>query len=171
MAELSYIIKTKYKDTLNTLKNTSYDKDNKTYLCQSDKEVVDFDALTLKLYPQKQPSSYDALLIEEGDKEVFYIEFKNQKKSDIKNQNLHKKVKDSDTTIKKLCLENSVAKSSYTYKLCIVYKKDVIYEYRRFKERVIHFDLEQFKGKYVDEIITNDIEFFQKEFQKKYGCN
>ena len=91
MAELSYIIKNKYKDTLSTLKNTSYDRDNEIYLCQSDKEVVDFDALTLKLNPKKQPSSYDALLIEESDKEVFCIEFKNQKKSDIENQNLHKK--------------------------------------------------------------------------------
>ncbi|MEA1917776.1 MAG: hypothetical protein U9N42_09690 [Campylobacterota bacterium] len=93
-------------------------------MCQSDMKVADFDALTLELYPQKQPASYDTLLIEEDTKDIFCAEFKNQKTSDIDNTQLHKKVKDSDTTLKKLCSENSINKNDYNYKLCIVYKQD-----------------------------------------------
>lgn len=171
MAEMSYIIKTKYSNSLDSLKNASYDKENKVYMCQSDMEVVNFDNLTFELYPNKQPASYDALLIEEDIENIFCIEFKNQKTSDIDNTQLHKKVKDSDTTLKKLCSENNINKNDYNYKLCIVYKQDATKpQYRRFKENIIHFGLDVYSGVYFDEIITNEISFFQKEFMKKYGC-
>ena len=171
MAEMSYVIRSKYSDSLNTLKNTSYDKENRVYICQSDMEVVDFDKLTFELYPQKQPASYDALLIEENIKDIFCIEFKNQKISDIKNTQLHKKVKDSDTTLKKLCSENSINKNEYNYKLCIVYKQNATKpQYRRFKEKIVHFGLDVYSGVYFNKIVTNEISFFQKEFKKKYGC-
>lgn len=171
MAEMSYIIKSKYPKSLDTLKNTSFDKDNGIYMCQSDMEVVDFDELTLLLYPKKQPASYDTLLIEEDIQDIFCIEFKNQKTSDIDNSQLHKKVIDSDTTLKKLCTENNINKNNYQYKLCVAYKKDESkYQYRRFKENITHFGLKIYEGKYFDKVITNDISFFQKEFKKKYGC-
>jgi hypothetical protein len=170
MAELSYIIKSQYQESLTSLKNSSYDKQNDIYLCQSNMEVVDFDALTLKLYPQKQPSSYDTLIIEEDKKELFCVEFKNQEKADINRQKLHKKVIDSDTTLKKIYNENNIKKSSYKHKLCIVYKKDEQFAYRRFRDNIIHFGLQEYKPKYIDEIITNDIIFFQKEFKNRYGC-
>lgn len=168
---MSYVISQKYPNALDTLKNTSYDKENSVYMCHSDMQVVDFDRLTSELYPQKQPASYDALLIEEGIKDIFCIEFKNQKTSDIDNTQLHNKVKDSDATLKKLCGENSVKKSDYKYKLCIVYKQDATKpKYRRFKENIVHFGLEVYRGVYFDEIITNEIDFFQNEFKKRYGC-
>jgi len=171
MAEFSYIIKSKYKDSLDTLKNTSYDKENKIYMCQSDMEVVDFDKLTFILYPEKQPASYDTLLIEEDIKDIFCIEFKNQKTSDIDNSQLHKKVTDSEATLKKLCKENNISKDSYKYKLCIVYKQDTTKpKYRRFKENIIHFGLDKYEGIYFAKIITNEISFFKKEFNKKYIC-
>jgi len=115
------------------------------------------------------PSSYDALLIEEADKNVFCIEFKNQTESKIDNTRLKKKVIDSDSTLKKICSENSVSKKSYKYKLCIVYKTQKL-KYRRFKENIVKFGLEEFEGNQVNKIITNDIEFFKKEFRKKYKC-
>lgn len=171
MAEMSYVIKSKYPDSIKTLKNTSYDKENEVYMCQSDKEAIDFDALTFTLYPQKQPASYDTLLIEEYIKNIFCVEFKNQKTSDIDNAQLHKKVKDSDATLKKLCGENSINKNDYKYKLCIVYKQDTTKpQYRRFKENIIHFGLERYREVYFDEIVTNEIDFFQNEFKKKYRC-
>ena len=171
MAEMSYIIKSKYSSSLDSLKNSSYDKENRVYMCQSDMQVVDFDALTFTLYPTKQPASYDALLIEEDIKDIFCVEFKNQKTSDIDNTQLHKKVKDSDSTLKKLCSENSINKNDYNYKLCIVYKQETTKpRYRRFKENIIHFGLDVYSGVYFDEIITNEIGFFQNEFKKKYGC-
>lgn len=171
MAEMSYVVRSKYPDSIKTLKNTSYDKENRVYKCQSDMEVVDFDALTLALYPQKQPASYDALLIEEDIKDIFCIEFKNQKTSDIDNTQLHKKVKDSNITLKMLCSENNINKNDYNYKLCIVYKQDTAKpQYRRFKENIVHFGLDVYSDAYFDEIVTNEIGFFQNEFKKKYGC-
>jgi len=89
MAEMSYIFKQKFSDSFDTLKNTSYDKENKIYLCNSSMRVIDFDDVTKKMYPKKQPSSYDSIIIEEKDKKVFYIEFKNQDKTDISNKRLH----------------------------------------------------------------------------------
>lgn len=171
MAEFGYIIKQKFKSSFDSLKNTSYDKENKTYMCQSDMQVVDFDKLTLELNPLKQPSSYDSLIIEELNKKVFCVEFKNQNRADVKNQNLHKKVKDSDNTFKKICVDNNVKKDNYNFIFCVVYKSNPsTYRYRRFKENIIHFELEIYKEKYFKEIITNDIEFFKKEFHLKYGC-
>ena len=172
MAEFSYIIKQNFKSSLDSLKNTSYDKENQTYMCQSDMQVVDFDKLTLELNPLKQPSSYDSLIIEEPKKKVFCVEFKNQNKSDVKNSNLHKKVIDSNDTFKKICTDNNVKKDNYNFTLCVVYKSNpATYKYRRFKENILHFGLDIYKEKYFKEIITNDIEFFKKEFHEKYGCN
>lgn len=171
MAELSYIIKTKYLESLDSLKNTSYDKENNIYMCQSNMEVIDFDKLTLLLYPNKQPSSYDTLLIEETQKDIFYIEFKNQKVADVNNTKLQKKVIDSDQTIVKICTENKVKKKDYRFILCVVSKQEKgEYRYRRFKDKVVHYGLDIFKGKYFDQIITNNVTYFQKEFQKKYEC-
>lgn len=171
MAEMSYIVKSTYPNSFDTLKNTSYDKENKVHMCQSDMEVIDFDKLTLELYPKKQPASYDTLIVQEDIKDIFCIEFKNQKTTDINNTQLHKKVKDSDTTLKKLCNENHIKKDDYSYKLCVVYKEDTTKpKYRRFKENIIHFGLETYEGKYFDKVITNDINFFAKEFKKKYEC-
>jgi hypothetical protein len=171
MAELSYIIKQNYKSSFDTLKHTSYDKENSVYMCQSSMKVVDFDHLTKDLYPQKQPSSYDSLIIDEETKKVFCVEFKNQQKSHIKNTELHKKVKNSDETIRYICSEYNVAKSDYTFILCVVYKENPSnYRYRRFEKNIIHFELDVYTGKYFSKIITNDIDFFKKEFDKKFGC-
>jgi peroxiredoxin family protein len=91
MAELSYIIKQNYKSSFDTLKHTSYDKENSVYMCQSSMKVVDFDHLTKDLYPQKQPSSYDSLIIDEETKKVFCVEFKINKNHTLKIQNYTKK--------------------------------------------------------------------------------
>ena len=120
MAEMSYIFKQKFSNSFDTLKNTSYDKENNVYLCNSSMDVIDFDDVTKKLYPKKQPSSYDSIIIEENDKKVFYIEFKNQNKSDVENKKLHNKVKCSDATILDICISNHIKKDNYDYVLCVV---------------------------------------------------
>jgi len=168
MAEFNYVMKQHYRDCFCTLKETSYDKENDYYLCQSSMQVIDFDAVTKELYPQKQPSSYDALLPIEVQKEIFYIEFKNQKTSKIKNQEIQKKVIDSYQTLKTLSSKHHIGLKEYRRVLCIVYQQErSLYRYRRFKENVIHFDLQQYEGKYFDDVITNDITFFQIEYKKK----
>jgi len=172
MAEFSYVLRQRFLESFDTLKNTSYDKENSVYMCESELLVIDFDKVTRVLNPKKQPSSYDALIVEERDKKVFCVEFKNQKQSDISNVNLHKKVINSDDTFREICSLNNVKKEKYRFILCIVYKSTPTkYRYRRFKENIIYFQLEQYEGRYFDKIITNDIDFFKKEFQKNYRCN
>ena len=79
MAELSYILRGKYQDAFDTLKNTSYDKEHGSYMCQSQMRVVNFDRLTeIYIGDRVLPKSFDALICDEGKKKVFCVEFKNQ---------------------------------------------------------------------------------------------
>ncbi len=169
MAEFSYVIKQHFDDCFNTLKETSYDKENDQYLCQSSMRVLDFDAVTKKIYPKKQPASYDALISIEVKKEIFYVEFKNQKKSNIKNKEIKKKVVDSHQTLKTISSKHHVRLKDYKRILCVVYQQEkALYRYRRFKENIVHFDLQAYyEGQYFDHVITNDIDFFKVEYQKK----
>ena len=171
MAELSYVLKQDYINSFDSLKNISHDYENNTYMCQSNMKVINFDHLTKELNPIKQPSSYDGLLINESLKKVYCIEFKNQTTAQIDNQKLHKKIKDSNNTIQSVCKTHNVAFREYKLILCIVYKSSLIkHRYHRFKENIIHFGLDIYRDQYFNEIITNDIEFFKKEFNTKYKC-
>lgn len=168
MAEFSYVLKENYLSSFDTLKNTSYDKNNNDYMCQSDLKVLDFDKLTKELNLNKQPSSYDALLIK--NEKVYCVEFKNQTVSDIKNNNIQKKVEDSIKTIKNICNEHNIQQKDYDFFLCVVYKQDKNKKkYHRFKENIVHFGLNKYKNRFKN-IITNDIKFFKKEFEKEYTC-
>ena len=171
MAEFSYVLKKDYTNSFDSLKNISHDTENNIYMCQSDMRVVNFDHLTRELNPVKQPSSYDGLLINESLKKVYCIEFKNQITAQIDNQKLHKKVEDSSNTIQSVCKAHNVAFKEYKLILCIVYKSNPIkHKYHRFKENIIHFGLDIYRDQYFNEVITNDIEFFKKEFNATYKC-
>jgi peroxiredoxin family protein len=169
MAELGYKIREKHPDVFDSLKNTSHDAENDVYLCQSQLTVVDFDQLTKTINPNKQPSSFDALLIEENEKTVFCIEFKNQEASSIKNSQIQKKAEDSMNTLNRFCAENNVAINDYKLIACIVYNPTSNgYTYRRFKENIVHFGLDAYQDRLFDKVVTNGIDFFTKEFQRKY---
>ena len=171
MAEWGYVIRTSFPQAYDTLKHTSYDTANGVYLCQSHLSVIDLDALTRELHPHLQPASFDALLIEEENKKIFCIEFKNQTTSAISSQQIQKKAADSLATLSTFCSENNVNFSEYRIIACVVYKADNSpYTYRRFKENIVHFGLEAYQGSGFEKIITNGIDFFTREFQKKYAC-
>jgi len=170
MAELSYILKQNYSTSFDTLKNTSYDDANDAHLCQSDMQVIDFDHLTKELNPLKQPSSYDSLLVDENKKKVYCVEFKNQSTSKINNQKLYKKVENSTDTLQALCKEHNVVQNDYEFILCVVYRSDPFkHRYHRFKENIVHFGLDVYRDDFKS-IVTNDIGFFKREFNKEYGC-
>lgn len=84
-----------FKDNISTLKETSFDKDNNTYMTEYDISVIDFDRVkddyieNLKL--TEIPKSNDALLKLAEDKFVF-IEFKN---GIVKPFNVRRKIYDS----------------------------------------------------------------------------
>ena len=171
MAELNYILKKHYSNHFNTLKNTSYDKNNDTYLCNSTLDVLDFDGLTKSLNPHKQPSSFDCLLCNEEEKKVYCVEFKNQEKSMINNKELHNKLKDGKSSLDGILHQHNISKDNYDFIFCVAFKASKMhYKYRRKIELTsIYFNLEKYSDKF-DDIITNDIEFFTTEFHKKYSC-
>lgn len=77
MADTS-VLKKYFQNYLSSLKETSYDKNNKEYLCQSDKEVIDFDDFTqnTKDFDFRQSKSCDALYLPESAREIYCIELK-----------------------------------------------------------------------------------------------
>lgn len=170
MADLSYVLhnNSDYCHCWKTLKETSFDERNKVYLCQSDMKVFDFDCIVKRLYPKKQPASYDALIVNEKDKLVYCVEFKNQNASEIDKTNIQKKLKNGKDILTDLCKKNNVQHNLYKFIYCVVFKKNKRGYRNGIKNSTIRFNLEQYKNQYFDEIITNDIVFFTREFQKKF---
>lgn len=169
VADLSYVLhnNSDYAPCWKSLKETSFDKENKIYLCQSDMKVFDFDCIVKALYPKKQPASYDALIVNQEDKLVYCVEFKNQKPSEIDKKNIQKKLENGKYILTDICKQNNVQQHLYTFIYCVVFKKNKGGYRNGIKNSTIRFDLEQYKNQYFDEIITNDIVFFTREFKKK----
>ena len=165
MAELSYVLKTKadYSECKESLKETSFDKENHQYLCQSSMEV----------YPQKQPSSYDSLIVDEIRKIVYCIEFKNQIPSAINNANIKKKLTNGKEILDNICIKENVRKKDYQFIYCVVHKPAHNRYGNPLVDRETKFELKAYKGSHFDEIVTNDINFFKNEFRKEFndeGC-
>ena len=175
MAELSYALKSKtdYSECQESLKETSRDTNNDEYLCQSPMEVYDFDCIVKKLYPQKQPASYDSLFVDENRKIVYCIEFKNQIPSAINNANIKKKLTNGKEILDNICTNENVQKKDYKFIYCVVHKPAHNRYSNPLVDRETKFELKTYKGTYFDEIVTNDINFFKNEFRKEFneeGC-
>jgi len=170
VADLIYILKNnrQIESCWKSLKETSFDEKNKVYLCQSDMKVFDFDCIVKTLYPKKQPASYDALIVNQKDKLVYCVEFKNQKSSEIDKTNIQKKLKNGKDILTNICKQNNVSPNLYRFIYCVVFKADKRGYRNGIKNSTIRFYLEQYKNQYFDEIMTNDIVFFTREFKKKF---
>jgi len=171
MAEAGYIFKTNFSLYITTLKETSLDKhDNikqSEYLCKNTTEqVYNFDKIVKNLYPTKQPSSFDALLIK--DNNIYCIEFKNTKYSSVKKQEVQKKLTNSKDIIDNIFEEYNIQKSKYIFTYCVIYKNHEAKWRRGITKNIVQFDLEQYKGKYFDEIYTNDVQYFTHEYKKQF---
>ncbi|MCB4763958.1 MAG: hypothetical protein LGB78_08730 [Sulfurovum sp.] len=167
MSDATSIFVSKFKPFISTLKNTSFDKDNKVYLCNDEvQEVYDFDAIIKELYPSKQPASYDALIIDSHD--IYCIEFKNQKYSDVNRQTVQKKIINGRDVLDNIFSSNNIRKREYKFIYCVVYKNHPSKWRRGITKNIIQFGLEQYKGKYFDEIYTNDISYFTNEYKKQF---
>jgi len=170
MDNLQELLNSQYKESLRTLKKTSHDIENNIYMCESRMKVIDFDILTKILNPIKQPSSADALLIDENLKNIYCIEFKNQNKSAVKNRKVQKKAKDGKETLVNICEKHSLELTAYKIIFCVVYKSNPNKrEYQnRYDNSSIHFGLEPFEGLYFDNVVTNNIDYFTLLFKEKY---
>jgi len=170
VAELSYVLRnnTQYTDCTESLKETSKDKEHNEYLCQSSMEVYDFDCIVKKLYPSKQPSSYDSLIIDEDKKMVYCIEFKNQIPSQINNANIKKKLTNGKDVLDNICSNDNVQKKDYQFIYCVVHKAVQNRYGNPLVDRETKFELKAYKGSHFDKIVTNDINFFKNEFRKEF---
>jgi len=114
MADAQSIFKSKFKDYSTFLRDVSFDKDKNEYLCQDAiQEVYDFDKITKDMYPSKQPSSYDALLLQKD--KIYCIEFKNERYADISRKSIVKKLQNGREVLNQILSENNIPKSDYSF--------------------------------------------------------
>ncbi|CAA6816829.1 MAG: Unknown protein [uncultured Sulfurovum sp.] len=175
MAELSFVLRNniQYTNCRDTLKETSKDTENNEYLCQSSMEVYDFDCIVKKLYPQKQPASYDSLIIDEKKKIVYCVEFKNQVPSQINNANIKKKLTNGRDVLNNICTNENVQKKNYKFIYCVIHKPAHNRYGNPLVDRETKFELKAYTDTHFDKIVTNDINFFKNEFRKEFkeeGC-
>lgn len=147
-----------------TLKETSYDDDNDGFLCQSDKEVYNFDEITEKEFGQC--SSFDAIWFYQN--EVYCMEFKNSERKSITSKTKKKIRKKYNKGFKnlKIIFENyNLAVKDYSFYFFVIYKnpsnsnkrlKHIEYLMRE----KVKFKLEKIKAQNMNEII------FQKSYIK-----
>ncbi len=167
MADAQSIFRSQFKEYISSLKNVSFDKEKSIYLCQDESVgVYDFDAIVKNIYPLKQPSSYDALLID--NYKIFCIEFKNEKYSQITNSEVEKKLIDGKDILMEIFTKNNIPIDNYTFIYCVAYKNAEARWRRGISKNTIQFGLEEYKGNYYDDIFTNDVAFFTNEYKKYF---
>lgn len=167
MGEFIYCLNKNYSFSKSTLKDTSFDKENSAYLCEdTNQKVFDFDEIVKKKYPKKQPASYDTLLID--NKNIYCIEFKNQKYSNIDRKQIIKKLENSKDVMKELFKEENTDITNYKFIYCVAYKNSQAKWQRGIKKNETQFGLESYRGDFYDEVFTNDIDFFKNEYKKKF---
>ncbi len=159
-----------YDSFISTFKETSLDSMNSQYLCMDESQkVINFDKIIEEKYPDSniRPKSFDALFVHENI--IFCIEFKNQKKPDKKE--IEGKLLEGKKEFGLLLSDLKISKDNYEFIFCLVYNKFIPKEerYKRGLHKSIRFEfLNQYKENgFVDDIYTEDVNFFTKQFKNK----
>ncbi len=169
MADIYSIFRSQYARYLTSLKETSFDKENSVYLCNADnQEVYDFDRIVKEMYPDKQPASYDAFLLQEDTHKLYCIEFKNQRYSDIDRQSLKKKIENSYSVLKDIFKKHHIQRNHYKLIFCVVYRNEASRWQKGIAKNVIQFGLKAYQNQYFNEVYTNDIDYFTHEYKKLF---
>jgi hypothetical protein len=168
MAEILYCFKQVCEkmniNCFNTLKNISYDKENRFYLCQCNSNRFDFDLFVEEYYSHPIPSSVDTIFFDEINKKLYLIEFKNQKCSEIDSQKIKNKVENTIDIIKSISKNCGVKFKEYKIIVGIVYNDKPKWR-RGICSNTIQFGLEYLKEQnIIKDVKTNDIEWFKKEY-------
>lgn len=154
-----------------TLRETSYDKNKQEYLCDDESlpDTYDFDAYIRKKFPRSSntPASPDAIHI--GAKKLYFIEFKNQRKGDVDSKNLKDKFKEGTKVLQELL--DSFKPRDNQFVFCVVFRTyGTRHSYENFiRSRQVHFGLKELNDElsgFYDEIITQDVEFYKKNFEQ-----
>jgi len=172
MADFSQFEK-KYSQYKSTFKETSFDDNNQIYLCNDETQnVINFDKILELKYPDSniRPKSFDALYL--YNNLLFCIEFKNQKPSQIDNQEIQDKLNSGKTELVKLFQGLNIQMHDYHFVYCVVYKKCIEprdrYKCGIDKGKVL-FGLEKYQEQgFVKKVYTQNVDFFTKEFKKNF---
>ena len=171
MADISQFVQS-FQGFRSTFKETSFDSEKNENLCTDEsQQVINFDKIIETIYPDSnvRPKSFDALYVH-GDN-IFCIEFKNQKPSQINNKDIREKLEEGKNELDTLLGELNIPASNYTFTYCVAYQK-CAEPYDRYKCGIdkgrILFGLEQYKNqRFVKEIFTENVDFFSKQFKKQ----
>ncbi len=169
MADINLFLKT-YNNYLSTFKDTSYDSENDEYLCMdTDNKVIDYDRIIAEKYPDsnQRPKSFDAIYIQ--DENIYLIEFKNEKKPNKKE--ITDKLVQGKKELDNLLYALNIQKKKYSYIFCLVYNPYKP-KHERFKEGLFRSASYEFLRQYikqglVDDIYTENVNFFTKAFKNK----
>jgi len=160
-----------YKKHKSTFKLTSFDSENREYLCLDEtQEVLNFDELIEKIYPDsnKRPKSFDAIYFYKEENTIYLVEFKNQNKPDKKE--IEDKLQKGKKELERIFANLNIQKRDYKFIFCLVYNKYVPKE-ERFKRglfRATTFEyLNKYKNNLIDDIFTEEVSFFTKLFREK----
>ncbi|WP_418187354.1 hypothetical protein ACNSOP_09870 [Aliarcobacter lanthieri] len=154
-----------------TFKDTSYDDTNDRYLCSDEvsSDVYDFDKYVEDNFDKsKLPSSPDAIYI--GKKQLYFIEFKYQKASDIDSKEIKSKF-EKGTNILKEMLKEFIPKDN-KFIFCVVFEnqnRPKHFDFRHFQSSSIKFGLDESNKKlqnFYDHIITEDVNFYKDNFNE-----
>ncbi len=156
---------------INQLKNLSKDITNNRIVCSCENFFIDFDKQKKERKTSKEPSSPDMLLISDYRKEILFVEFKssNYESLEGKKYELWQKV------LEGLIIFYEIFQGYFNYKklFFLVYKKEISHEdfvvESIGENRPIEFGLEEFKGKFLEDVFTEDCETFKEFLKSRYS--
>lgn len=171
MTNIESILNENFAESISTFKETSFDDDKSEYLCTDTiQKVYNLDKIKDDNCKKPHISSPDTLLI--INNKIYLIEFKNQEIRNVKSKIVKNKLRGGQVIMKKIFNKNKLDINKYTFNYCVAYNDSKYEEYQKKTRRgitrnKIRFDLSQFKDKFFNEIYTNDVRFFSKQFIKK----
>lgn len=154
-----------------SLKGTSYDKENGEYLCKdtATSDVYDFDQyIATKFQGRQLPASPDAIHL--GKKQLYFVEFKNQRLSKIDNAEIGRKFTRGTEILQDMLSDFTPRDWQRTF--CVVFKKDSrpgFFDGRHFEKSKVRFNLDNLNaelGNFYDKILTEDIDFYSGQFRQ-----
>lgn len=154
---------------VSTFKATSYDKEKKQHLCSDARtpNVYDFDAYVEERCPHPIPASPDAIHV--GSKDLYFVEFKNQRAGDVDKEQMQRKFQ-AGTIILKNLLQGFNARDCQ-YHFCVVFKtqsKPRYMDFRHVENNVVKFGLSELNrelGGLYDHVVTESLDFYVQEFK------
>ena len=166
----------KYSSYISTFKETSLDNHHKEkpneYLCSDEsQEIINFDKIIEDKYPDSnsRPKAFDAIYFDRDNNDIYLVEFKNQKKPD--KEEVEDKLVDGKKEFDLLLSDLNIVKSDYRFIFCLVYNQYKPKEERHkrglFKSVTFEFLNKYKKNSFVNDIYTEDVNFFTKQFKKK----